>query len=162
MEVVMRKKNKTDHSYVIAKNIAKTLILHRVWKGYTQQNIGDAVGLTFQQIQKYEKMINRISAETLIDICKQRDWDITLFTTNNPAAILSEWILEVNLDDPESVYHLRLDQIKKSWAKLDRVGKTNYYFVNNPMAKKLVQISNDLEDQGIDPRDTILPIVKGE
>ena len=107
-------------------------------------------------------MINRISAETLIDICKQRDWDITLFTTNNPAAILSEWILEVNLNDPDSVYHLRLDQINKSWAKLDRVGKTNYYFVNNPMAKKLVQISNDLEDQGIDPRDTILPIVKGE
>ena len=48
----MRKKNKTDHSYVIAKNIAKTLILHRVWKGYTQQNIADAVGLTFQQIQQ--------------------------------------------------------------------------------------------------------------
>ena len=59
----MRKKNKTDHSYVIAKNIAKTLILHRVWKGYTQQNIGDAVGLTFQQIQKYEMGMNNIGLE---------------------------------------------------------------------------------------------------
>jgi transcriptional regulator with XRE-family HTH domain len=65
MEVVMHKKRKTDHSYVIAKNIAKTLILHRIWKGYTQQNIANAVGLTFQQVQKYERMINRISAETL-------------------------------------------------------------------------------------------------
>ena len=162
MEVVMHKKRKTDHSYVIAKNIAKTLVLHRIWKGYTQQNIADAIGLTFQQVQKYERMINRISAETLIDICKQKGWDITLFTTNNPAAILSEWILEVNLTDPDSVYHLRLDQIKKSWAKIDRVGKTNYYYVNNPMAKKLVRISNELQKEGIDPRDTILPIVKGD
>jgi transcriptional regulator with XRE-family HTH domain len=162
MEVVMHKKRKTDHSYVIAKNIAKTLILHRIWKGYTQQNIANAVGLTFQQVQKYERMINRISAETLIDICKQKEWDITLFTTNNPEAILSEWILEVNLTDPDSVYHLRLDQINKSWAKIDRVGKTNYYYVNNPMAKKLVKISNELQKEGIDPRDTILPIVKGD
>ena len=66
----MRKKNKTDHSYVIAKNIAKTLILHRVWKGYTQQNIGDAVGLTFQQIQKYEMGMNNIGLEKFYDLCQ--------------------------------------------------------------------------------------------
>ena len=72
------------------------------------------------------------------------------------------FILEVNLTDPDSVYHLRLDQINKSWAKIDRVGKTNYYYVNNPMAKKLVRISNELQKEGIDPRDTILPIVKGD
>jgi len=30
------------------------------------------------------------------------------------------------------------------------------------MAKKLVRISNELQKEGIDPRDTILPIVKGD
>ena len=69
---------------------------------------------------------------------------------------------EVNLEDPESIYQLRLEQILKAWAKLDRVGKTNYYHINNPMAKKLIKISNDLEDAGINPKDTILPIVKGD
>ena len=67
----MNKKDKTEHTYHIAKNIAKNLILHRVWKGFTQSQIADSIGVTFQQVQKYEKLINRISAESLIDLCQK-------------------------------------------------------------------------------------------
>ena len=34
----MNKKDKTEHTYHIAKNIAKTLVLFRVWKGFTQSS----------------------------------------------------------------------------------------------------------------------------
>lgn len=39
--------------------------------GLTQMTLGDAVGLTFQQIQKYEKGVNRVAASTLHDIAIQ-------------------------------------------------------------------------------------------
>ena len=158
----MNKKDKTEHTYHIAKNIAKTLILFRVWKGFTQSQIAGSIGVTFQQVQKYEKLINRISAESLIDLCQKRKWDISVFASGSPETTLGIWKQEVNLEDPESIYQLRLEQILKAWAKLDRVGKTNYYHVRNTMVNKLIKISNDLEDAGINPKDTILPIVKGD
>jgi len=42
----------------------------RKLRGFTQSTIADAVGLTFQQIQKYESGANRISASKLYRISK--------------------------------------------------------------------------------------------
>jgi len=38
----------------------------RKMRGLTQTQLGDAVGLTFQQVQKYERGTNRISASKLV------------------------------------------------------------------------------------------------
>jgi len=38
--------------------------------GLTQQELGKSIGISFQQIQKYEKGVNRISAGTLYEISK--------------------------------------------------------------------------------------------
>src|SRR6056297_1635157 len=44
-------------------------VRHRRWMvGMTQQQLADAVGIKFQQIQKYETGMNRISASRLWDI----------------------------------------------------------------------------------------------
>lgn len=40
----------------------------RTQRGLSQEAIGSKLGVTFQQVQKYEKGINRISVETLMDI----------------------------------------------------------------------------------------------
>ena len=42
----------------------------RIALGYNQSDLGRALGLTFQQIQKYEKGANRISASKLWDIAR--------------------------------------------------------------------------------------------
>lgn len=39
--------------------------MRRIMLGMSQERLGDAIGLTFQQIQKYEKGINRIGASRL-------------------------------------------------------------------------------------------------
>jgi transcriptional regulator with XRE-family HTH domain len=36
----------------------------------SQQEVGDALGLSFQQVQKYERGANRISASTLVELAK--------------------------------------------------------------------------------------------
>jgi transcriptional regulator with XRE-family HTH domain len=39
-------------------------------RGVTQERLGDALGVSFQQIQKYEKGTNRIATSTLVKICQ--------------------------------------------------------------------------------------------
>jgi transcriptional regulator with XRE-family HTH domain len=38
--------------------------------GMTQESLGELLGVTFQQIQKYEKGRNRVSAARLFEICE--------------------------------------------------------------------------------------------
>lgn len=55
-------------------------IRHRRWMvGMTQQQLGEAVGIKFQQIQKYETGMNRVSASRLWDIAQAMDVPISFF-----------------------------------------------------------------------------------
>lgn len=55
-------------------------IRHRRWMiGMTQQQLGDKVGIKFQQIQKYETGMNRVSASRLWDIADTLGVTISFF-----------------------------------------------------------------------------------
>jgi transcriptional regulator with XRE-family HTH domain len=55
-------------------------IRHFRWlAGVTQQDLAAAVGIRFQQIQKYETGMNRVSASRLYDISKSLNVDISEF-----------------------------------------------------------------------------------
>jgi transcriptional regulator with XRE-family HTH domain len=47
--------------------------------GMTQQELATAIGLTFQQVQKYERGVNRISASKLYDTAVALKTPISLF-----------------------------------------------------------------------------------
>lgn len=47
--------------------------------GYSQTELGDAVGVKFQQIQKYESGANRVSASRLWAIAETLDVPVTFF-----------------------------------------------------------------------------------
>lgn len=55
-------------------------IRHRRWvSGTTQQQLADQVGIKFQQIQKYETGMNRVSASRLWDIAHALNVDVAFF-----------------------------------------------------------------------------------
>lgn len=55
-------------------------VRHRRWMvGMTQQQLAEAVGIKFQQIQKYETGMNRVSASRLWDIGSAMDVDVSFF-----------------------------------------------------------------------------------
>lgn len=55
-------------------------IRHRRWMvGMTQQQLADKVGIKFQQIQKYETGMNRVSASRLWDIADAMGVTISFF-----------------------------------------------------------------------------------
>jgi transcriptional regulator with XRE-family HTH domain len=51
----------------------------RMMRGYSQERLGTALGITFQQVQKYERGTNRISASSLLEIARTLDMDILFF-----------------------------------------------------------------------------------
>ena len=44
--------------------------LRRMLLGMSQEKLGEHLGLTFQQVQKYEKGVNRIGASRLFDLAR--------------------------------------------------------------------------------------------
>jgi transcriptional regulator with XRE-family HTH domain len=49
----------------VDKHVGSRARMRRMMLGMSQEKLGDALGLTFQQVQKYEKGTNRISASRL-------------------------------------------------------------------------------------------------
>ena len=57
----------------VDRHVGARLRLRRNEVGLSQDQLGKATGLTFQQIQKYERGINRVSASKLYHIAKLLD-----------------------------------------------------------------------------------------
>jgi transcriptional regulator with XRE-family HTH domain len=52
--------------------------------GLSQERLGEAVGLTFQQIQKYERGANRIGASRMYDLAHVLDVPVSFFFEDMP------------------------------------------------------------------------------
>ena len=61
--------------------------MRRKMLGMSQEKLGDALGLTFQQVQKYEKGTNRIGASRLQQIAQILQVQVSFFFEGAPAAI---------------------------------------------------------------------------
>ena len=61
------------------RHVGRRVCEKRISLGYNQSDLGRALGLTFQQIQKYEKGANRISASKLWDIARFFKVDVGYF-----------------------------------------------------------------------------------
>jgi transcriptional regulator with XRE-family HTH domain len=58
--------------------------MQRLLAGMSQEKLGDALGLTFQQVQKYEKGTNRISASRLQQLAKILGVPVSFFFDGAP------------------------------------------------------------------------------
>lgn len=72
----------------------------------TQQQLGEAVGIKFQQIQKYETGTNRVSASRLWDIAVTLDVPVSFFFEGMPediAELRGPKVAKVQSDMPTDV-----------------------------------------------------------
>lgn len=60
-------------------HVGSRVRLRRTTLGLSQEKLGDAIGLTFQQVQKYERGTNRIGASRLFELSKVLDVPIGFF-----------------------------------------------------------------------------------
>lgn len=75
----------SDEIHPVDLRVGQNVRRLRMLRGLSQTAVANAVGITFQQIQKYEKGTNRISASMMHDIAKTLDVDILAFFSETDA-----------------------------------------------------------------------------
>ncbi|WP_295556189.1 helix-turn-helix transcriptional regulator [uncultured Hyphomicrobium sp.] len=62
--------------------------LRRMLLGMSQEKLGEHLGLTFQQVQKYEKGVNRIGASRLFDLSRVLGVPVQFFYDEAPSELV--------------------------------------------------------------------------
>jgi transcriptional regulator with XRE-family HTH domain len=68
----------------VDKHVGSRVRMRRMMLGMSQEKLGDALGLTFQQVQKYEKGTNRIGASRLSQIAQILQVQVSFFFEGAP------------------------------------------------------------------------------
>lgn len=68
-------------------HVGRRVRLRRTLQGISQEKLGERLGLTFQQIQKYERGANRIGASRLYEISRILEVPIGYFFDDMPIEI---------------------------------------------------------------------------
>lgn len=65
-------------------HVGSRVRLRRTLLGFSQEKLGDALGLTFQQVQKYERGANRIGSSRLYELSRILDVPVSFFFDDIP------------------------------------------------------------------------------
>ncbi|WP_336080434.1 helix-turn-helix domain-containing protein [Thalassospira sp. CH_XMU1448-2] len=68
--------------------------LRRTLLGMSQEKLGEAIGLTFQQVQKYERGANRVGASRLYDLSRVLEVPVSFFFDDMPEEVSSKSVHE--------------------------------------------------------------------
>ena len=68
--------------------------LRRTLLGMCQEKLGEDIGLTFQQVQKYERGANRVGASRLYDLSRVLEVPVSFFFDDMPDEISSKSVHE--------------------------------------------------------------------
>jgi transcriptional regulator with XRE-family HTH domain len=122
--------------------------LRRTLLGLSQERLGAAVGLTFQQIQKYERGANRIGASRLYEFSKILDVPVSYFFEEMPGELETHaGRFKAGLRDHEQEEIERDPLVKRETLELVRA----YYRIPSPRARKrLFELTKSLAGLPVD------------
>ena len=75
----VRRRQKSDKPNPVDVHVGARVRLRRTLLGLSQEKLGEAIGLTFQQVQKYERGANRIGASRLHELSSVLDVPVEFF-----------------------------------------------------------------------------------
>ena len=86
MKKAKRKTKSPRTPSTVDKHIGARMRESRLAINMSQSHLGEKLGVTFQQIQKYESGRNRVSAARLFEICKALDLTLSSIFEDDPTA----------------------------------------------------------------------------
>lgn len=106
-------------------HVGQRLRLARILRGLSQDELGKEVGVTFQQIQKYERGTNRVSAGRLVALAKALDLEILFFfqdledvQTSDQKALPLHALSEEDFDIVDALTKIDNSKLKRTLIKL--------------------------------------------
>jgi transcriptional regulator with XRE-family HTH domain len=123
----------TDHPHPVDVHVGKRLRLRRSILGMSQESIGKAIGVTFQQIQKYERGINRMGASRLYDFGRALNVPISYFYEGYGDYVPMQ-AGELSAAEPESMKFEHEDINSRETLEVMRA----YYRIKNPAVRKRI------------------------
>ncbi|MBC7905153.1 MAG: helix-turn-helix transcriptional regulator [Rhodospirillaceae bacterium] len=108
--------------------------LRRTLLGMSQEKLGEALGLTFQQVQKYERGANRVGASRLFDLSRVLDVPVSFFFDDMSGEVeaLSPRLISGLSEEPAS---FEADPLtKRETLELVRA----YYRITDPQVRRRV------------------------
>lgn len=113
--------------------VGRRLRLKRTILGMSQESVGKQIGVTFQQIQKYERGINRMGASRLFDFAKALGVNISYFFEGyGDYAIEDGSVLAMAEPDAPGFEHEKINN--RESMEVMRA----YYRIKNPALRKRV------------------------
>ncbi len=82
-------------------HVGSRVRLRRTLLGLSQERLGEAVGLTFQQIQKYERGANRIGASRMYDLAHVLDVPVSFFFDDMPDEVKQRDAVPVSVTEDD-------------------------------------------------------------
>ena len=112
-------------------HVGSRLRLRRALIGMSQEKLGNALEITFQQVQKYERGTNRISSSRLFQISRILDVSVSFFFDDMDTEIIkqTEGMVEINKQV------LQVDKLSRR-ETLEFVRA--YYKITDPMVRKKI------------------------
>ncbi len=112
----------------------------RMLLGMSQERLGELLGLTFQQVQKYERGANRVSASRLFDLARILDVPVSFFFDDmgeGVQAMSPALIAAAGPDELAAVAEEALPDplLRRETLELVRA----YYRISSPQVRKQVQ-----------------------
>ena len=115
-------------------HVGSRLRMRRSLLGMSQENLADAVGITFQQVQKYERGANRVSASRLYQFSKILSVPVAFFFEQyTDTSRASGFYQKVGMAENDQAEFLKDDRIyDKESIELLRI----YYSIENEKDRK--------------------------
>lgn len=115
--------------------VGSRIRLRRTLLGMSQEKLGDAIGLTFQQVQKYERGTNRVGASRLFDLSGVLDVPVQFFFDDMTEEVSDQAPrLRAGLDDVPDIEFDADPMAKRETLELVRA----YYRIQDPKVRKRV------------------------
>ncbi len=132
---VSERPEREHRSSPIDAHVGSRVRLRRTLLGMSQEKLGDALGLTFQQVQKYERGVNRIGASRLFDLARVLDVPISFFFDDLPGGLGSSTGARRSFGFAEGQEGFEDDTLhRRETLELVRA----YYRVTDPAVRKRV------------------------
>jgi transcriptional regulator with XRE-family HTH domain len=97
--------------------VGRNIRIYRLQKGLTQTGLADELGLTFQQVQKYEKGTNRVGSGRLLKIATFLGVPVTaLFKGSDEMADTDKQLIFDQLATPHA------NRLLQAFARIDHDG----------------------------------------